>query len=95
LLRRLENGPQIGPVHIPARPGVQAVGLALIMLLVLIFRPRGLTQGKELRWIVRQRRDRATQPIAGDLPSGAAGVAPKSGQTDIAIEEAPTVPRAR
>jgi branched-chain amino acid transport system permease protein len=48
LLRRLEIGPHIGPLHIPARPGVQAVGLALIMLLTLILRPGGITGGREI-----------------------------------------------
>jgi branched-chain amino acid transport system permease protein len=50
LLRRVEIGPHIGPLHIPARPGVQAVGLALIMLLILILRPGGITRGHEIHW---------------------------------------------
>jgi branched-chain amino acid transport system permease protein len=50
LLRRVELGPHIGPIHIGGRPGIQAVGLGLTMLLALIFRPAGLTRGRELTW---------------------------------------------
>jgi branched-chain amino acid transport system permease protein len=50
LLRRLEDGPHIGAIHIPSRPGLAATGLALIMLLVLILRPGGLTGGREVLW---------------------------------------------
>lgn len=50
LLRRIEAGDHVGPLHIPSRPGIQAVGLGLAMLLVLIFRPGGLTRGRELSW---------------------------------------------
>jgi branched-chain amino acid transport system permease protein len=50
LLRRLELGPDLGLIQIPARPGLQAVALALIMLLVLILRPSGLTGGREISW---------------------------------------------
>jgi branched-chain amino acid transport system permease protein len=50
LLRRLEAGPHIGPLHIPPRPGLEATGLALVMLLVLVLRPGGLTRGREILW---------------------------------------------
>jgi branched-chain amino acid transport system permease protein len=50
LLRRLEDGPQIAFIDIPARPGLGATGLALIMLLVLILRPSGLMGGREVLW---------------------------------------------
>ena len=49
-LRRLEIGPNIGAIDFPDRPGLAAVGLALIMLLVLILRPNGLTGGREIHW---------------------------------------------
>jgi branched-chain amino acid transport system permease protein len=86
LLRRVENGPDIGPVHIPVRPGVQAVGLALIMLLVLIFRPRGLTQGRELHLPVRWRAGRDSEPIPTGLGPASPGVTPASAQTDVVIK---------
>jgi branched-chain amino acid transport system permease protein len=50
LLRRIEEGTSIGPVTIPSRSGLREAGLAAIMLLILIFRPRGLTGGRELPW---------------------------------------------
>ena len=50
LLHRIEQGADLGVVHIPARPGLREVGLAIIMLVILILRPRGLTNGRELPW---------------------------------------------
>jgi branched-chain amino acid transport system permease protein len=47
-LRRIEGGVHIGALHIPARPGLQEVGLALALLLTLLLRPRGITGGSEL-----------------------------------------------
>jgi branched-chain amino acid transport system permease protein len=46
---RIEGGVDAGPLHIPARPGLREVGVAIIMLTILIIRPRGLTDGHELR----------------------------------------------
>jgi len=50
VLRRVEDGPSVGFVHIPARPGLEAVGLGAVMVLVLILRPQGLTGGREFSW---------------------------------------------
>lgn len=47
-LRRLEGGFGVGGLHVPARPGLQEVGLALAMLLTLLLRPRGITNGVEV-----------------------------------------------
>jgi branched-chain amino acid transport system permease protein len=55
-LFRIEQGVHLGPLHIPARPGLSEVGLAVIMLGILILRPRGLTNGRELPWPSRRRR---------------------------------------
>ena len=49
-LHRIEQGADVGPLHIPARPGLRELGLAIIMLAILILRPRGLTNGRELSW---------------------------------------------
>jgi branched-chain amino acid transport system permease protein len=57
-LHRIEQGADVGPLHIPARPGLREVGLAMIMLSILILRPRGLTNGHELPWPRRPRRRR-------------------------------------
>jgi branched-chain amino acid transport system permease protein len=45
------------------RPGLQQVGFALIMLAVLVWRPRGLTLGREITWPV-QRRPRTRAPAS-------------------------------
>jgi branched-chain amino acid transport system permease protein len=50
VLHRIEQGADVGPLHIPARPGLREIGLAIIMLTILILRPRGLTNGHELPW---------------------------------------------
>jgi branched-chain amino acid transport system permease protein len=48
VLRYLQGGPTIGPIAFPDVPGLQAFGVALITLLVLMFRPTGLTRGREI-----------------------------------------------
>ena len=63
-LNRVEQGVHVGPVHIPARPGLREVGLAAIMLAILILRPRGLTNGRELPWPTwRRRGDAMKEPV--------------------------------
>src|SRR5205807_2137556 len=49
-LRRVEEGTSIGPLHIPGRPGLQQGGIAALLVLTLIFRPKGLTGGREIPW---------------------------------------------
>jgi branched-chain amino acid transport system permease protein len=49
-LRRVEGGFHVGSAFVHARAGLQQVALGLVMLLILILRPRGLTRGRELRW---------------------------------------------
>lgn len=50
ILRRSESGVDVGPLSIPARPGLREVGLGVALLLVLIFRPSGITGGREIHW---------------------------------------------
>jgi branched-chain amino acid transport system permease protein len=50
ILLKFENGFNVGSTHIPGRSGLREVILAVIMLAVLVLRPRGLTDGRELRW---------------------------------------------
>jgi branched-chain amino acid transport system permease protein len=54
LLRQAEIGVQIGKTTIGAPPGVGDVILALIMLLIILFRPNGLAAGRELTWPFRR-----------------------------------------
>ena len=48
LLRQTEKGFDLGLFFIGGRLGLQEVGLAAAMLLALIFRPRGITDGREI-----------------------------------------------
>ncbi len=57
-LRHIEAGPHIWFVHIPARPGVAALGLGVILLAILIWRPNGLTRGREITWPLTRRLQR-------------------------------------
>jgi branched-chain amino acid transport system permease protein len=75
LLHRIEQGPHIGPLHIPPRPGLREVGLAMIMLAILILRPRGLANGRELPW-PRRGGPRPRGPARGDLTSADARASP-------------------
>jgi branched-chain amino acid transport system permease protein len=56
LLRRIEEGLTLGPLSIPARPGLQDVGIAVAMVGVLLLRPSGITGGRELSLRPRGRR---------------------------------------
>ena len=71
-LNRVEQGVHVGPVHIPARPGLREVGLAAIMLAILILRPRGLTNGREVPWPTRRRPDATKElvPAPAESPHG-------------------------
>lgn len=48
VLRQAERGVDLGILSFTGRPGLQEVGLATAMLLALIFRPQGLTGGREI-----------------------------------------------
>jgi branched-chain amino acid transport system permease protein len=66
-LRRLEGGFHLGPLHVPARPGLQEVGLSLALLLTLLLRPRGLTGGVEISVVdVGRLRRRTRSPVPAD-----------------------------
>ncbi len=50
LLRLLEVGVPIGPVALRAPAGLGDVVLAGVMLAILVFRPQGITGGREVAW---------------------------------------------
>jgi branched-chain amino acid transport system permease protein len=50
LLRQIEVGFQIGAFHVGAPAGLADVVVALGMLLIILFRPKGITNGRELSW---------------------------------------------
>lgn len=63
LLRTLERGLYIGDWRIPTRSGLAEVGLALVLLVMLIARPSGITGGRELDLSPRRLwRRRAVRP---------------------------------
>jgi len=55
LLRQLEVGFAIGSVQIQVPPGLRELGVAIIMIVILIFRPAGLMAGRELPLLGRLR----------------------------------------
>ena len=48
LLRRVETGFELFGLAVKAPPGLLEVGLAIVLLAILLFRPRGLTGGREV-----------------------------------------------
>jgi branched-chain amino acid transport system permease protein len=62
LLRQVEIGVTIGKATIAAPPGLGDAILALIMLLIILFRPKGIAGGKEIGWPFSQK--------AGDQDQG-------------------------
>jgi len=53
LLFNAENGIEIGALQLDLPTGSRLVILGLVMLLVLLFRPDGITRGRELTWPFR------------------------------------------
>ncbi|MCZ7665186.1 MAG: branched-chain amino acid ABC transporter permease [Thermoleophilia bacterium] len=47
ILRRAEGGFHLAGLAVPARPGLGAIVLAVVMLLALAYRPQGITRGRE------------------------------------------------
>lgn len=50
ILRQLESGVDIGLTTIAVPGGTQEIGLGVAMVLILIFRQRGITGNKEITW---------------------------------------------
>ncbi|MEX2375365.1 MAG: branched-chain amino acid ABC transporter permease [Dehalococcoidia bacterium] len=75
-LRHIERGIDLYVFDLPARPGTEKLGVALAMMVILIFRPNGLVGDHEIefRLLARWRGGRATvQPMqASDLSNAPA-----------------------
>ncbi len=56
ILFNAENGIEIGIFELSLPRGTRLVTLGLVMLLVLLFQPEGITRGRELTWPFRARR---------------------------------------
>ena len=46
-LLRVEDGMALGPLDIPERPGLTQAGVAVLLIVILVFRSKGLTRGRE------------------------------------------------
>jgi len=55
ILALLENGLQLGGVVVSLPSGSRLVVVAAVMVLILIFRPSGVTGGREATWPLRER----------------------------------------
>ncbi|MCF7551544.1 branched-chain amino acid ABC transporter permease [Pseudonocardia sp. WMMC193] len=74
VLRRVEGGSLFG-MDVPARPGLADVVLGVVLVVMLLCRPSGLTGGRELRLTRRGtgRGDPTREPSGRLTPVGAAG----------------------
>ena len=64
LLVRLQNGLEIGAYVVSVPQGARAIILGLILVGMLLFRPSGLTGGREFVWPFRKER-----PLPGMPPT--------------------------
>jgi branched-chain amino acid transport system permease protein len=80
---RAEGGFSVLSVTVPPVAGLRSVALALVMLLVLILRPDGLTRGREITWPFRPKHERPDAATAwrgiADPEIHAREARPKSG----------------
>ncbi len=58
LLRQAEVGVDVGGTIVAAPAGLGDAILALIMLLIILFRPKGIAGGREISWPFPSRRGR-------------------------------------
>ena len=68
-LHHVQSGFNLAVVHVPGRAGVEALGLSIVMVAILILRPNGLTGGRETTWPFTRAMQRAD-----DAPAGRGGV---------------------
>lgn len=73
-LRVFERGFQVGGTSVSLPPGGQEIGLGVVMALILIFRPNGLSRGRELAVI-------AGEPVADETADAAISLAGASKTT--------------
>jgi branched-chain amino acid transport system permease protein len=73
VLRALETGLNLGSAHVALPEGSQEIGLGVIMALILIFRPSGLTRSREIPWpfATRQMAARPREPARSAEVGGA------------------------
>ena len=82
LLGRLENGEGLGPIHLTLHDGVTSIVLAIIVILVMIFRPAGLVGGRGAKaeedagGTADLDDDRGPSPTTGATEGAGAGAGP-------------------
>jgi branched-chain amino acid transport system permease protein len=64
LLRQLEIGFPIGGITLAAPAGLGDAILALLMLLIILFRPKGIASDKEIGWLSRREPNHRSAPGA-------------------------------
>jgi branched-chain amino acid transport system permease protein len=62
VLRQFEVGIDFRGTLIQVPLGTRELGIALVMLLILIFRPRGITMGREIQWPFHSRQPLTERP---------------------------------
>jgi branched-chain amino acid transport system permease protein len=75
ILRRIEKGVDFGLFEFGGRAGLREVVLGLVMIVVLILRPKGITGGREITWPFGRQRaggPASTAPPLVDRPGGPA-----------------------
>jgi branched-chain amino acid transport system permease protein len=91
-LYRLEDGFSVSGLHVKEHPGLSGLGLAIVMIGILIFRPDGITRGREVFptrdfvwWPKRRRAGDATveTAVGSTHPSGASGVPTEEGLDEV------------
>jgi branched-chain amino acid transport system permease protein len=76
LLRRAENGVNLGPIHFHPAPGIDQAALGVALILMLRWRPGGLLGALEVE--VDPRPNRASGGNPGPKPLGQPGEGPKA-----------------
>jgi len=66
ILRNFEDGTEVFGIAISGRAGLREVGLALVLLLILLLRPKGIMGSVEVDWP----RGRTGGTQAGDVSPG-------------------------
>jgi branched-chain amino acid transport system permease protein len=69
LLRQAETGITLGATTIAAPGGLGDAVLALVMLLIILFRPRGIAGGREIAWPVRAAAATSLSSVSKETPT--------------------------
>jgi branched-chain amino acid transport system permease protein len=77
-LRQLEKGIDFGAITISVPGGTQEIGLGVIMVLVLVFRQKGITNSREIRWPSSDRTNLAREAMTSLIVESRA----RDGQTE-------------